>query len=366
MNRAHTLPSWIARLSIALAVGAAWSGASMAHEQHGAVYALTNQAADNSVIVFDRAANGTLTYSGSFATGGAGAGSGADPLGSQGALALQGNVLLAVNAGSNEVSLFQTAGDQLILRDKVASGGQHPVSVAVRGSLVYVLNAGATPNISAFVIDSDGQHLEALPNSQRPLAGGTAAGAAEVHFGSDGESLLVTEKGTQTIDSYKIDRHGYAYGPTSNAANAAVPFGFDVTRRGYAIVSDAGAGSASSYDVGSDGQLTPVGAALALGEKAPCWLVTSPDGTLAFVANAGSGTIATLRIAPDGALSLINGSAGTLNAPLDMALSNDGTYLYARDANGSVTGFEVHADGSLTLVTVVSGIPAGAQGIAAR
>jgi 6-phosphogluconolactonase (cycloisomerase 2 family) len=94
--------------------------------------------------------------------------------------------------------------------------------------------------------------------------------------------------------------------------------------------------------------------------------VTSGDGQLAFAANAGSGTISTLRIAADGSLSLAYAEAGSLNVPLDMALSSDSHYLYARDANGSLTGFRVHSDGSLALVSTVSGIPAGAQGIAAR
>jgi 6-phosphogluconolactonase (cycloisomerase 2 family) len=215
-------------------------------------------------------------------------------------------------------------------------------------------------------MDHDNQHLVALPNSQRPLAGGTAAKPAEVHFGNDGVSLLVTEKGTQLIDSYRVDSHGYAVGPTAITAGAAVPFGFDVTRRGYAIVSEAGAGAVSSYDVGEDGSLTAVGGPVALGESAPCWLVTSADGQFAFTANAGSGSISTLRIAADGSLSLAYAVAGSLNAPLDMALSSGGRYLYARDANGSLTGFRVQGDGSLDFVTAVSGIPAGAQGIAAR
>jgi 6-phosphogluconolactonase (cycloisomerase 2 family) len=366
MNKGKKVLSRLTGMSLALAVAATLSTNSMAGESHGAVYALTNQTTENSVMVYDRASDGALTYAGTFTTGGTGAGTGADPLASQGALVLHGGLLFAVNAGSNDISVFQVSGHQLILLDKVASGGQTPVSIAIKGQLVYVLNAGATPNISAFVMDAENQHLVALPNSQRPLAGGTAAKPAEVHFGNDGESLLVTEKGTQLIDSYRVDFHGYAVGPTAITAGAAVPFGFDVTRRGYAIVSEAAAGAVSSYDVGDDGRLTAVGGPILLGEKAPCWLVTSADGQLAFAANAGSGTISTLRIAADGSLSLVDAAAGSLNAPLDMTLSSDSHYLYARDANGSLTGFRVHGDGSLALVTAVSGIPAGAQGIAAR
>ncbi len=352
--------------TIALAVAATLSANVQAAGRHGAVYALTNQSPANGVMIYDRAADGTLTYTGTALTGGAGAGTGGDPLGSQGAIVARGELLFAVNAGSNDVSMFRASGDQLVLLDRVASGGTMPVSVAVRGSLVYVLNAGGTPNISGFVVDADAQHLVPLASSQRGLAGGNAAAPAEVHFANGGDVLLVTEKGTQLIDSFRLDDRGYAGAPTTITANGSVPFGFDVTRRGYAIVSEAGSGAASSYDVGEDGSLTPVGGAVALGESAPCWLVTSGDGELAFTANAGSGTVTTLHIAADGSLSIAYAAAGSLNKPLDMALSADSHYLYARDGNGSLTGFEVHGDGSLGLVTTVTGIPAGAQGIAAR
>jgi hypothetical protein len=69
------------------------------------VYTMTNSAAGNAILIFDRAANGVLTSVGSIATGGTGQGSG---LGSQGALALTADQrrLLAVNAGSNDVTVF--------------------------------------------------------------------------------------------------------------------------------------------------------------------------------------------------------------------------------------------------------------------
>jgi hypothetical protein len=41
--------------------------------------------------------------------------------------------------------------------------------------------------------------------------------------------------------------------------------------------------------------------------------------------------------------------------------------LYVRNAgNSTVSGFRVHADGSLTPVTSVTGLPTGSVGIAAR
>src|SRR5216117_4124454 len=71
----------------------------------GAVYTLMNLTSGNAVAIFARAADGTLTAAGTVATGGTGTGSG---LGSQGAVVLSadGSRLFAVNAGSNDVSVF--------------------------------------------------------------------------------------------------------------------------------------------------------------------------------------------------------------------------------------------------------------------
>src|SRR5262245_15930364 len=66
----------------------------------GAVYTATNSVNGNSVVVFDRTADGGLTYVNAFATGGNGSGNG---LGNQGGLTLttDGKFVLVVNAGTN-------------------------------------------------------------------------------------------------------------------------------------------------------------------------------------------------------------------------------------------------------------------------
>src|SRR5260370_36945140 len=73
-----------------------------ADDNPGAVYAMTNTAAGNSILIFNRAANGALTNAGSVPTSGKCKGSGS---GSQGALTLTADHggLLAVNAGSNDI-----------------------------------------------------------------------------------------------------------------------------------------------------------------------------------------------------------------------------------------------------------------------
>src|SRR5207253_10424596 len=126
----------LALLLPALALGG--GGAAFARGNVGAVYTLTNAAAGNSVAVFDRASDGTLTPAGSYSTGGLGSGNG---LGSQGAVVLsQGNKwLVAVNAGSNEISVLSVDPVGLTLYDKVASGGVRPISLTSHKDLLYVL-----------------------------------------------------------------------------------------------------------------------------------------------------------------------------------------------------------------------------------
>jgi len=95
---------WLVLALVFALVGAVAPNA-MAHER-GSLYTQTNDPAGNTVQKFDRAADGSLTPAGTFATGGAGlAGLG----GRQGAVELSedGRTLYAVNAGSDSVSAFR-------------------------------------------------------------------------------------------------------------------------------------------------------------------------------------------------------------------------------------------------------------------
>ena len=110
------------------------------------VFVQTDNTAGNQVVAYDRAPSGTLSLAGTYNTGGLGgelSGSVVDHLASQGSLTYdqQDNLLYAVNAGSNTVSVFSVQGDRLTLRQVVNSGGAFPVSVAVHGNVVSVLNA---------------------------------------------------------------------------------------------------------------------------------------------------------------------------------------------------------------------------------
>lgn len=351
---------------------------SLAQNLSGAVYSLSNQPAGNSVIVFDRASDGTLTLAGSYPTGGTGTGPGTtfilrvDPLGSQGAVLLSRSkrLLFAVSAGSNQVSAFAVDGDRLKFLNTISSGGTMPVSVAVDGNWVYVLNAGGTPNIAGFTIDPRTNDLVPLKGSLRPLAGGSAANPADVSFSLDGSVLMVTEKGTQTIDTYTVNPDGTLSGPISNHSSGSSPFGFEFTHGSLAMVSEAGPNALSSYRAEENGQLELITGSLLNGQQASCWAVVTNDGRYAYTVNAGTGTISSYQVSPDGYLTLLDPSAavtGSGSAPTDPALSTDSRFLYVRDGNlGVVYGYRVEADGSLTPLGTTEGIPVGGQGLAAR
>jgi 6-phosphogluconolactonase (cycloisomerase 2 family) len=374
MFRSESLMTrWAVALAAVAALIVVSASVSAAEDVRGAVYVLSNQTS-NSVLVYARAANGSVAFSGSFSTGGAGMGTGGDPLGSQGSLVLGRwhRLLFAVNAGSNDVSVFAVEGRGLHLRllDRVSSGGTMPVSIAIHGRLVYVLNAGGTPNIQGFFLDPFGGYLVHLPGSARPLPGGASSAAAEVVFSPDGEVLMVTEKGTNQIDTWTIDDDGYANNVKTANSSGTTPFGFAFLHN-FAVVSEAGSGAFSSYEVEENEPAELITGSLSDTQAAVCWVVIARNGRYryAFGTNTGSGTISSYSIARDGSLSLVHVVAGTTGAgtaPIDMTLSGNSRFLYVREATkGMVDGFRVEPNGTLTPITSAGGVPPEAQGIAA-
>jgi 6-phosphogluconolactonase (cycloisomerase 2 family) len=339
----------------------------------GAVYTLDNGAASNHVIAFRRDAAGALTPIGSFDTGGAGTGGTTDPLASQYALVLSDDhrLLFAVDAGSDEVSSFRVAADgSLSLADKVSSGGDLPVSLAVHGRLLYALDAGDN-TLQGYRAAASGQ-LVALPHARVALAAG-ASGAAAVRFTTDGRWLVVSERVSNRLETFPVLPDGRLGAPVVSASSGNTPFGFDVTPSNDVIVSEAGSAAASSYALGAGGTLGVVTASLGTGGRAPCWLIATADGRYAYTANAGTGTITGFAVSSDGHLSLLTaggatGVTGAGSTPLDLDLAAHDRLLYVLESGaGAVGGFAVGADGGLTPIgTAPAGAPAsGLQGLAA-
>jgi 6-phosphogluconolactonase (cycloisomerase 2 family) len=187
--------------------------------------------------------------------------------------------------------------------------------------------------------------------------------------------LVVTEKDTNLIDTYEVNRHsGLATGPIPQASAGETPFGFAFDKRGHLIVSEAFGGMAgqsavSSYAV-DDGVIDPITASAPTTETAACWIVVTKNGRFAYTTNTGSGSISGYGVSHQGALSLLDADGQTAltgPGPIDMALTRGSRFLYSLNSgDGTISGFRVAADGGLTPIGGASGLPAGANGLAAR
>jgi 6-phosphogluconolactonase len=343
----------------AIAASAALLGAtaSVASADTGHVYSQTNNAAGNTVLAFDRAADGHLTPAGSFATGGSGSGAG---LGSQGPVAARGDTVYAVDAGSGDIAALRVKRSGLRAFDR-AGAGTHPISVTVRGSLLYALDDAGSGQILGYRIGPDGG-LTRINRSARPLSPGASA-PAEVAFSPDGRSLVVSEKGTNRIDTYRVHPDGRAGAPVVNVSAGATPFGFAFDPSGRLIVSEAGASTASSYSLAGDGTLAAISSQIPTLEGAACWVAVTPDGRFAYTGN-GGGSVTAFAVSPNGALTRLQSFASP--GANEVAISPDGARLYVENPGpGTISAFAIGDDGLLTALPSVTSLPTGLAGIAA-
>ena len=325
------------------------------HAQSGAVYTASNGVGGNEVSAYYRAPNGSIAFLGAYATGGRGAGGAIDPLQSQHSLLLSSDhrFLFAVNSGSGDVSVFGVGFQgRLTLIDRVSSSGGFPVSLAISGDLLYVLNSGGAGAISGFHVLTDG-HLSPIFGSTHLLSAASAGGAS-IDFSPDGTVLAAAERLTNQIDTFPIDSNGVAGAPVLNHSHGATPFCLTFTPQGALVVAEAagnpaGGSALSTYSVGAMGVLSTLSASIPTGFNGACWVAATSDGHFAYAANAASSEITISSVAVNGTLSVLGAArTGVGGTPLDLALSSDNRYLYALTAGtGTITAYQLQQNGGL-------------------
>lgn len=416
----------------------------------GAAYAMTNQQGNNAIVVYKRAQDGALVLTGVVPTGGGGSGVQLDPvdsLGSQGSLVLdrKHRYLFAVNTETvssdndchqGSISVFRIAADGALtaVGAPVPSGGLYPDSMAVRGHTLFVLNSGGPdacapapgfepyPNVTGFRIGAGGAltriagatklvnpGVGPAPDTCAPagFAGGSPQfdcglnppafprSPGQVAFTPDGESLVVSVKGTNSIHVLPFEHGELGDAVVTRAPGASLPtyFGFGFDRHGNLIVSEpfgsatsipaGGASALSSFRIAHDGHLIPQSTSVANGETATCWVAIDPrTGKYAYTANNGTNSISVYSIAGDGALTHLAGATEALPGegdelahPNELATAldrdEDGhpvSYLYSMNSGTGMIGmFRIQADGALDPLGEIGGLPAdaGAQGLVA-
>eukprot|EP00984_Skeletonema_dohrnii_P021381 scaffold10670_cov103-Skeletonema_dohrnii-CCMP3373.AAC.6 len=370
---------------------------------YSSVYTMTNQP-DNEILVYSR-----NTCDGSILSGSNGGGAVLpdfvdDPLASTGSIITAADCLLAVNAGSDDISTFRILSPaEIQLVDTYSSDGDFPVSLAEREGLVYVLNAGGNGSMQGFHLTPE--TCELTPIEQDPIElnqGNVApsdpaffpASPAQIGFTPEG-NIVVTIKvngGGQNFPSGEGSLNVYSINPengtTTNefltqtnvngTAGSLVPFSFDFDDKGNLLLVEAfgafGGGpgpNAGAVSVYADIDGAPVNvAADNTTQTTSCWIVYNPKNSCVYTTNNGGSSISAFLLKKKKVeLELIDAVAATLNNPLDMALSHDYKYLYALASGHTTDGgqpqihvYETDCDCSLVEVqNITDGLPTEAD-----
>ena len=369
----------VATTAVALAVPAAASAATVHARADGgaspAVFVQTDNTAGNQVVAYTRAGDGTLTLAGTYPTGGLGGqltGSVVDHLASQGSLQYDAaqHLLIAVNAGSNSLTVFGVQGTRLRQRQIIGSGGEFPVSIAIRGNLVYALNGLRGGSVQGYRL-SPGGHLAFLRGSHRRLHLNQAATPqftntpGQVALSPSGTQLIVTTKANgNDIDVFGVGPGGrLSASPVVNAEGSTVPFAIAFDQAGHLVIANAGTNALATFTLGSDGTVTLIDS-VGTGQAATCWV--APAGGTLYASNAGSANVSGYTSSSSGQLTLL-GQTSTDAGTVDATAAQDGAFLYVQTGgNGIVDEFSVGTGGALTSVgSVTVAGAAGGEGIAA-
>jgi 6-phosphogluconolactonase (cycloisomerase 2 family) len=339
-----------------------------------ALFVETDASAGNSVLSYRQSSDGTISYSGRYATGGLGAtsaGATADPLASQDGLVLanHGANLIATNPGSDTVTVFAVQGTHLYYEQQLPSGGLFPDSIATNGNLVAVLNAGGAGSVAEFAWF--GGRLVALPGQVRSLGLSNTTppdfhhGPGEVAYTPNGQHLIVTTKlSTNAYDVFSVGFNGaLGASPVVTAAVNALPFSFVFDAAGNVVATEASNSSVTTYAVNANGTLTSLGTVSESG-VALCW-ISGANGFL-YGSNAGSGTVSSFTENSSGAPVLVSLTAATAHAgTTDSVVSPDGKFFYVESGGaGTIDAFAIGAGGSLTQIETIFNVPVASEGLA--
>ncbi|MFK7858817.1 MAG: beta-propeller fold lactonase family protein [Granulosicoccus sp.] len=383
MNRLKK-PLALSLITASMIIGGCSDNSIDSSDNSGGVFVMSNILEGNTIVAYQRANNGKLTLAGEFATGGLGGdfdgGEGLDPLISAYSLlnTPENDYLLAVNAGSNTVSVMRINQDMTLeLSDTESTNGTGPNSIAYKNGYVYVTNIDSD-GVFTGEPDQEGSitgytfsngDLSPLENSTRNLPNRPSA----IRFSPDGNFLITSSvnAGSAALTSgnddsllvFGIDESGIpTEAPLSGASstitgnaesrNLPTSIGFDVVERSDStfvvatearefrpegqppLFSDLQTGSVSVFQLGDDGVLSSsqldlfVGQSATIGQRTSCWIVVSPVDDYFWVSNAVDATISSFQFTDASAnIELLQdvAAAGTPPASLEPDVTFDTT-----------------------------------------
>ena len=367
-------------LALGLSFAVAGSAGASTHHSfrwnssRSALFVETDASAGNSILTYDQSSDGTISFAGSYLTGGNGATAAnatADPLASQDGLVLANNGanLIATNAGSDTVTVFAVDGTHLSAIQQLSSSGLFPDSIATSGRYVTVLNAGGAGSIAEFQWFNG--RLVPIPGQVRSLGLSNTTppdfhhGAGQVGYTPNGQHLIVTTKlSTNAYDVFSVGNNGaLGAAPVVTPAVNALPFSFTFDTAGNVVATEASNSSVTTYRVNANATLTSLGT-VSDGASALCW-ISGANGYF-FGSNAGSGTVSSFSETVTGAPVLVNATAATTHAgTTDSVVAPSGKFLYVESGGaGTIDAFAIGSTGTLTPIETIFNIPVASEGLA--
>lgn len=324
-----------------------------------AIYFITNTA-NNSVVALKIAADGTLGDGSITATGGAGmsaignnAPSAPDSLFSQGAVQVAGNSLVAVNPGSNTISMFtidSTDPTKLtMVGQPVNTLGEFPISVALSTTLnqACVANSGAKAGIACFymcpvngLISLDTSFRSFDINQTTPPVGPTNT-VSQTFFNSDSTALITTVKGDPTVNNTGfvsifpvVNNLVATQDIRSSPAGTSILFGVAlIPNTSNVFATDAAFGSAT-LAISPENIATVVASTNIPDQGATCWAAISDVTHSAFVTDVAVNHLVEIDTTSGKLikeLNLTNGNPGMID------LASTGNFIYALSPGNAKT-----------------------------
>ncbi len=331
---------------------------SPAKAETGYVYTLTNENDANAIAVFAREQDGSLKMVGQpISTGGRGIAK-AD-LEDQDSLIMSGEMIFAVNAGSDTISVFRKmdGGKLKMVGKPTPSNGKTPVSLTAHDGILYVANqgyGGGKPNITGFRISMDGT-LTPIAGSTKTF--GEGSGPAQVSFSPSGNAIAVSHgyqaAGTSMVSVFKVGKEGMLSAVPGSPMKTGefsgnVGFSWHPNDKHVFVSTFRGSGVVT-FNVEPGTMKLTRGANTSDGQNAACWTTISKDGQFLYVANYASNSISTHAIGMNGALTPIGVTklSGLMSPDTkDLRLSPDGEFLYAiATTSRHIHAFKIGANG---------------------
>jgi hypothetical protein len=348
----------------------------------GAVYTMTNGATMNQILIQSLNASGQLTMINAVNTNGTGVSTtNADPLFSQGSLAVYSNYLFAVNPGSNSLSMFMISpsdATQLTLLSVQPTNGWFPISVTVNSMYACVLTGGNITGIRCFTYNSSGLFIVSSFDrnltsyiSQTVPPTGPPQTLSEILFSADNLALIVSVKGINTTSPgyllfYPLSNNMTMLASSPNQTtptNAVLPFSMTLVGMNGLLITDPGANGVLTLTYSStngtitNSMLTSVNTSIA---NALCWSTYSPHIGHYYVIGAQTATIVELNLNLSSNSTPVQivqyyqlpNNTGALEATVVSLAGKDYLYVLGTTAH-VISGYQLNSAGNATANTIV-------------